>query len=664
MCGIGGILSFDAPPTLATLRAMGHAMAHRGPDGFGHQLLGPCGLTHRRLSIIDLSSAGAQPMSWRDERYWITFNGEIYNYLELRDELRASGVTFRSDSDTEVLLAAYEAWGLDAFPRMNGMWGLGIWDSREQRLVLARDRMGVKPVHYHRDARRLLFASEIKGLLAAEPALAELDPKEVARFLEMPATSFGAKTLFRGVSSLEPGTVMVVDAHGVTRTHRYWTFTPPLRPRAVSIDDASREVQDLLVDAVRLRFRSDVPVGTCLSGGLDSSSIVSIAHQKLGKAPDTFSAIYDQKGFEEGEFISVMERAAGLRAHHVRPDGRDVPEILERATYHQEYPTVGPGVYSQWHVMRIASDHVKVLLDGQGSDEIYGGYHYNLLTAARATLKRLERGQVSALFELIRAQREVRELSGEDVLRALASQRIMPRYKKHVLPWQRRVGRAARRVPGLREILGARAGTAPEVVVPMPPLTTPELHALIASEPPAWNVERVTGDGLTDQLWAELTRTSIPSLLHYEDRDSMAFSIEARTPFLDYRLVEHAFSLPPQHKIYGGTTKYVLREAMRGILPEPIRLRQDKKGYPTPFGLWIRDHHSNWLRELVLSSRALQRGFVREDVVRRTVDEHLAGRDHAWPLFRLATLELFCRRFIDGPFVADAPRSGAVTEAA
>lgn len=650
MCGIGGILAFSSasPPRLATLRAMGHALAHRGPDGLGHYLSGPVGLTHRRLSIIDVTEGGKQPMSWRDGRYWITYNGEVYNYLELRTELEGRGVTFRSDSDTEVLLAAYEAWGLEAFSRMNGMWGLALWDDVERRLVLARDRVGVKPLHLHFTSERLLFASEAKALLAAEPALAELEPREVARFLERSALSFGRTTLFRGIESLEPGTALVVEPSGRRQSHRYWRFTPALRPKRTPLDVAAREVRELLVDAVRLRFRSDVPVGTCLSGGIDSSAIVCIADQELGQTPQTFSVIYQEQGFSEGEFVRIAEQRSRAPKHHVTPDGRDLAEVLIKATYHQEYPTVGPGVYSQWQVMKLAQPHVKVLLDGQGSDELYGGYHYNLLTAARGALHRLERGQLSALMEILKAYGEVRALTGEDVLRALASSVVKPPYRKHVRPW---VERVRAQLPGATVRPPAR-----------PLLAPPELAALLDDERASWPVPRLTGDDLSDQLWDEVTRTSLPSLLHYEDRDSMAHSIEARTPFLDYRLVEHAFSLPPEHKIYGGRTKHVLREALVGVLPEAIRERKDKKGYPTPFGAWIRTHHADWLRDVVLSPRALGRGYVRPAEVRRLVDEHAAGRDHAWALFRLVTLELFCQRFLDVPFVAEPAPPGAAKD--
>lgn len=619
MCGVAGVLYFDQrQPTREVLVRMSDAVAHRGPDGDGHEVLGACGLAHRRLSIIDLSEAGRQPMSYADGRLWLTFNGEIYNYVELRATLEARGHTFRSQTDSEVILAAYLEWGPDAFSRFNGMWGLGIWDARARELVLSRDRIGIKPLYYFHDGRRLLFASEIKAILAADPALAVLDRRSVARFLMRPALGHGRRTFFDRIDAIEPGTVVTFDETGASRTRRYWTFLPPAEPLRVERAEAARRVEDLLTDSVRLRFRADVPVGTCLSGGLDSSSIVSIAKKKLGKAPATFSAIYADPKYDEGRFVEVMVRELELEGHEVRPDGSDLAEVLERAMYFQESATGGPGIYSQWHVMRIAAGHVKVLLDGQGGDEVFAGYHRHYAPYVRSLL------DSGALIAAVRASRSIREATGEDPLREILGYALAK--------VRRRVGGSSSAQPLLR----------------------PEMADLVAPERDSWAQSVITGDALTDTLWDTLVRTSMPCLLHYEDRNSMAFSLEARTPFLDHNLIEYVFSLPTWMKIDGARTKVILRDAMQAILPEAIRDRSDKMGYPTPFATWLRGGHADWIRDLLCSTAASEREFVDPGVASTLIDDHLGGlEDNAWPLYQLATLELFCRRYFDQPFVAD-----------
>lgn len=668
MCGVAGILNFDgAPPARDRLIAMSHALAHRGPDGGGVQVIGPCGLAHRRLSIIDLSDAGRQPMCTADGRLWLTYNGEVYNYLELRDELEELGHTFRSHTDSEVILEAYRAWGLPAFARFNGMWGLGIWDVEQQALVLSRDRMGVKPLYLHRSGGRLAFASEVKALLAMDPALAELDLAGVAEFIDFPIVGTGG-TFFRGVERLEPGTTMVIGAGGRTTTHRYWTFTPDPDPAPIAPERAADELRELLVDAVRLRFRSDVPVGTCLSGGLDSSSIVAIASKKLGKAPETFSAIYEAAGFDEGQFVRIMVDALSLTGHEIRPDASDLPEVMERSTYFQEEPTAGPGIYSQWHVMRTASTRVRVLLDGQGGDELLGGYFPYFDAYVKALLRRARGGDLAAAQELLRADGEIAEVTGkrplETNLRHFASYRY--RLAKGAVRGLSR--RALARVGALAEPLAPwveqlDARLAPRPGAPSTPISRLGAHVrpglAARKKPPA-----VTGDSFIDLLWDQTVRTSIPGLLQYEDRNSMAFSIEARVPFLDYRLVEYAFRLPMSEKIHLGSTKRVLRDAMVGILPEPIRTRRDKKGYPTPFTLWLQqqDHH-DWARDLLFSSQVAQRGFVDTVQAEALWSQHLAGAsDHSWRLWQLITLELFARRFLDGRFQPEAPPARAVLD--
>jgi asparagine synthase (glutamine-hydrolysing) len=637
MCGIAGVLRLDGRPVdRAALERMNRAQAHRGPDGEGLEILGPCGLGHRRLAIVDLSEAGHQPMATADGQLWISYNGEVYDHVELRRTLEGRGHVFRSRTDTEVILAAYREWGTGCFERFNGMWGLALWDASRRRLVLARDRLGIKPLYVARDADRLLFASEVKALLAAEPALARLDREQVARFVARPALGCGRRSFFEGIESVDPGTVQIHEADGRSRRERFWSFVPPPPDESQDERRCVETIGARLEDAVRLRFRADVPVGTCLSGGLDSSSIVALAAGRLGKAPDTFSALYDDAGHVERPFVEVMERHFGLAAHHVQPDGTDLPGVLERITWHQDAPSSGPGVYSQWHVMRIAQPRVKVLLDGQGGDEVLGGYTRFYEPYVRGLLSRARRGDVAAGLEAARAVREIRAATGQDPLAGLV--------------------RAARRRLSRALPLGAAGGPATPLATEAGLLVAEDLAGVVRAETGETGIRRHSGDPLTDTMWDALTRTSIPTLLHYEDRDSMAFSIEARTPFLDYRLVEAAFTLPTRLKIRGALTKVALRASMEGLLPEPVRDRRDKLGFPTPFARFLRADGGGWIRAILQAPAARDRGLLAPSGVARLLDEHLGGTaDHGWRLYQLATLELFARVFVDRSTPGEPP---------
>jgi asparagine synthase (glutamine-hydrolysing) len=639
MCGIGGVLYFDGErPSFDILVRMTSALAHRGPDGLGHEILGSCGLAHRRLSIIDLSDAGHQPMSTSDGELWIAYNGEIYNYVELREELEALGHRFRSHTDTEVVLCAYRQWREGAFSRFNGMWALAIWDRSAQRLLLSRDRFGVKPLYLHRSAKRMLFASEVKGLLSAEPHLSEPDDETITRHLMLASLCYSGRSFFRGIFALPPGTNLIVEKDGRTREERFWSFSP-IETKEVGMREGADRVRELLVDSIRLRFRSDVRVGTCLSGGIDSSAIVAIANQKLGLTPESFSVTYSDPKYDETEFIRIMVKEFGLPGHEIAPDGTDLPEVLERATYFQDGPTSGAGLYSQWHVMKRAAGRVKVLLDGQGGDELFAGYFHDFLPYIESLIARVKQGDLRALSTLVQVYRDVEPLTGANPVQQLIRQRwTRSRPRRLAVRYAMKYG--LRRSP-----------------VPAPRVMAPELDRYYHPEDREWQSrQNWSGDPLTDTLWQQMVRTSLPGLLHFEDRNSMAFSIEARVPFLDYRLVEYAFGLPFHLKMRASETKAVLRAAMLGILPEPIRARRDKKGYPTPFSTWVKDLHSDWLRDLILSDRALQRGYTLRAGVENLLDQHLNGlADHGSMLWRLATLELYCRRFIDQPFAIDRP---------
>lgn len=593
MCGVAGVLRFDgASPDGRMLVRMAESIAHRGPDDQGVRVLGACGLAHRRLSILDLSKRGHQPMPTDDCQMWIAYNGEIYNHAELRHDLTQVGVRFRSTTDTEVLLYGFREWGLEVFERLNGMWAVAIWDEVARRLVLSRDRLGIKPLYWTSGAHRLLFASELKALTAAEPGLARPDDQTVALHLSSPALAFaGRRSFLRHVEQLEPGTTLTVTQGGRMTSKRYWSFSPPESACHVSYGEAQEQVKALLIDSVGRQLQADVRVGTCLSGGIDSSSIVSIISKRYGRRPGTVSAMYASKGFDEREHIKAMRRDMGPGLDvTLEPSGLDVPETIERMTYHQDGPTAGPGLYSQWHVMRSAREvDMPVLLNGQGSDEIFAGYM----------------GDFGPYREWIEQ-----------------------RWFDPITWWQR---------------LGRRnmSEAAPHDDKPPGAILSDDIAPL--AHVPKIKPQR---DPLTEALWSQTIQTSLPALLHYEDRNSMAWGVESRVPFLDHRLVEFAFSLPPHFKIRNGWTKAIVRDSMRGILPDAIRLRRDKLGYPTPWPTFLRmARNAKWVRDVLLSKSVSERGYVRAKLLPQMVSDHVSGaKDYGWAIWRMMTLELWARQ--------------------
>ncbi len=644
MCGIAGILSLrGAPPTLHELAVMNRLQAHRGPDGEGAVVIGPCGLAHRRLAVIGLGDEGAQPMASDDGRLTLSYNGELYNHVELRAELEQLGHRFRSHTDTEVVLAALKAWGHEAFERFNGMWALALWDASRKQLLLSRDRFGIKPLYVRREPDRVLFASEVKAI-AALASERTIDRASVARFLLWDESVFVDRGFLTGIEPLPTATTVTLDPDG-EQAHRYWT-PPGDRMAPQDLPSAAAAVHDLLVDATRLRFRSDVPVGTCLSGGLDSSSIVAVAHHHLGQAPSCFSALYDERGFDEGRFVHAMTDRFDLDTHEVRPSGDDLPDVLAALAWFQDGPVTATGAYTQWHVMKAAAAHVKVLLDGQGADELFGGYDHYLTPALLSRAAQTPRDALSLVGDL----RAVGRRLGRSPLLDVAE-------TQSKVAWWRRVAPALRRSPVGPWALDRGGPRAARWL--LPGVLSPALGDVL-DEHHVWPSYRSRGRRrLAERLEAELQhdvlRGSVPALLHYEDRNAMAFSVEARVPFLDHRIVELAFKLPPRTKIEGSNTKIVLREAMRGLLPEDVRARRDKLGYPTPARAWF-VRHGGWLRDLLCSRVANQRGFTRPDAVRRVIDQHLTHEaDHSWLLFRLASLELFAQAFVDDKALAPPP---------
>jgi asparagine synthase (glutamine-hydrolysing) len=662
MCGIAGILLFtEKTVDPAVIRLMTDLQHHRGPDDHGYAFFEPQGncfwqgrdiqtvpeksarlaFGHRRLSIIDLCETGWQPMSSGRRQYWITYNGEIYNYLELREELKKLGYTFVGTSDTEVILKSYEEWGRDCVSRFNGMWGFAIWDAKEHILFCSRDRVGIKPFYYHFDEQCFIFASEIKAVLAAlkHDQNKEINKPYLARFILHGLLDDGEDTLFAHVKQLLPGHCMEIRA-GRMKQWRYWDIPDTCIEQANHTIPDEREAADyfryLLTDAIRLRFRADVPVGTCLSGGLDSSSVVALATDALDAKLSTFTTEYNETEFSEGHYARAAAEAFQTNAHYITPTGKQYIDFIDRFSWYHDEPCPGPGPFSQWQVMELASQHVKVVLDGQGADELMAGYYHYFnyyLTSQlrRAIINRDGRTTLAQYFKDNQAITRHLNISKTQSYLTAASH-----IANRTLPeWLRNMSRPVRKV--LRRGMGAG---------PMFDLAD---HDLLRQAMPAYHPRpRRFKDDLNEILYWELVRDNIPMLLQYGDRTSMAFSIESRVPFLDYRLMEYVCSLPYHFKIRANTTKYLMRQSMKDLLPEKVVNRPDKKGYPTPFAIWLKGPIHDYVRDMLRSRSFTERGIFRADKVEALLEQHCSGRmDHAWLLWRVINIERWMQVFFD-----------------
>jgi asparagine synthase (glutamine-hydrolysing) len=587
-------------------------------------------LGHRRLSIIDLTQLGRQPMFSEDGRLVLVFNGEIYNFIEIRHELIAKGHRFRSQSDSEVLLAAYEAWGADCVGRFNGMWALAIYDRVGKKLFLSRDRLGIKPLYYVHDDGRFAFTSEPKALLAAFPDLRRVSYAMLRHFLPSGLVDDGPETFFPGIVSLMPAHNLTLDLKtGASRCWAYWTIDPARFAEERVSRDPVADLEQLLESAVRLHMRADVPVGTCLSGGLDSSTLVSFMRDLHPERVHTFSGLYKGKDYDEEAFVVAVNDHLGCIGAAIRkqPDG-DLLDDLATITWHQDMPTAGPGLYTQFNVMERASEDVKVILDGQGGDELFAGY---------------------LPYYALRINDLLKDGGGANVLSAYG---LMGSVWCHYgAGW-------------LNGVEGSYPAHLAKRLIEATQRAASRMRPAAASEPSFFhdNLMNIAerdqirrrpaspySDSLSNALFGHTFTQSIPALLHYEDRNSMAFSIEARVPLLDYRIVEFAMGLDPGFKIRDSWTKWVLRKVAAPRLPPSVTWRRSKMGYPTPAARWIRSGKDGAaMKELLFSAQFLDRGLVSRDSVEYYWRQHQEGRaDRSWLLYRYATLELWFRHFID-----------------
>ncbi len=620
MCGIAGF-NWEDPALGGRMNAL---QAHRGPDGAGLRAAGGVTLAHRRLAIVDLSEAGAQPMPNEDETLWLVYNGEIYNAPDLAAELTAAGHRFRSRTDTEVILHAYEQWGPDCVARFNGQFAFCLQDGPRGRLFLARDRFGIKPLHWWQAGERFVFASELKALLACPEVPRRPDDLAVYDYLAFNCYNHTDGTFFEGVQAVRPGERLLYDlrTHALRRERFY--EIPLGRPRDPGLDEAAAGFRDRFYDAIVLRLvRADVEVGSCLSGGLDSSSIVCGLHDAepaLARGHKTFSLTFPETpAVDESRYVDAVVARTGVDSKRTTSDDTRLIADIQRLVYHQDEPFGGPSIYGQWEVMRLAAHHrIKVLLDGQGGDELLAGYFFFY---GYHFLELLVGGRLGELAREVAAYRRRHPGLWDGLLSPALL--LAPR------PLKRRMTRRWLNVP-----------LAPDFARTAGPRSTV----------PAGMYSRMT---LNEALKRRF-EASLPQLLREEDRNAMAYSIESRLPLLDHRLVEFTMNLAGGYKIHRGHTKYVLREALRGVLPEAIRTRAGKLGFGTPISEWLRRPDVDaWMRDLLGSDAFAGRGYFDAAALRRHVDDHQAGRtDHYQTLWKALNLELWLRRFIDPPSVS------------
>lgn len=660
MCGILGVVSLgERPIDLQALQRMNDLQSHRGPDGEGFMLRRPdsgisecafirrvdasrenanvqVALGHRRLAIIDLAERSLQPMASADAKSWIVFNGEIYNFKTIRDELRRHGFTFSTDSDTEVLLQAYRHWGADCLSHLEGMYAFAIWDDARRTLFCARDRFGIKPFYYTVSNDFFVFASEIKALLAFPGVEAVADDDAVFSFLAHGNCDYGARTMFRGIHALPASQSLTLEIGTPDLALRtYYQLKPAARD---SLSDADRvgQLQEALTATVRKHLISDVRAGSCLSGGLDSSVVVSLigeicrdqpeAATAVGTALETFTSCYDYPELDEREYALAVSRAAGARTNLVFPSAADFWSDFERMAWHQDMPFGSLSFYAQWRVMRAAKEAgVKVLLDGQGGDEVFGGYA-KFRYAYLASL--LRAGQIPTLVGEVGAM--IRQ-GDRYVLDLRKGFRYLPKGVRSLL----NVDSALKDVlkADWRQIMADRS--------------TPAAR---------WwqNASRARDDG-DEEAGSIMQRIQIddilidtlPQLLRFEDRSSMAFSIEARVPLLDHRLVESGISLPDNLKVKGGWSKFAVREAMRGRMPEEVRMRKSKLGFAAPDRIWMSHDLRPQITEMIGSDMRCQK-YIDPKALRTWYDSTRTTKPNTESylgMFRVMALETWMRAF-------------------
>jgi len=616
MCGIAGFFNsrLNRNQALDGIEIMLQSIAHRGPDARGTWWHDGLVFGHNRLSIIDLSHEADQPMHYQGNV--MVFNGEVYNYLEIRRELIQKGYSFTTQSDTEVVMASYLEWGTDCVNHFVGMWAFAMYDVKNNLVFASRDRFGIKPFYYISKDNKFYFSSELKGLKPTPVFSNELNMKQVSRGLQLGWLCYHDETYFNAIAALPAAHNMVIRFAGSeikgVEIIRYWDVNTGEYSNA-SFADKTSQFREMFAESIALHMRSDVPVATCLSGGLDSSAIVSeVQRQRPGTSYKSFSIYYDGDGeVDERPFISeVIGKYPAIEPYYKKPSDEEVKAEFHNALFHADVPATGSSFISQYFLMKLISENgIKVVLDGQGSDEFLGGYMHSYY---RLVADMIRSGNIANGFATTFEVAENLKLTGKKKYAHFAKSML-----SSVSSEQKLYSMEYR-----------------------------SYYPFLLNEKPAKIPFRLThtpGTKLDNFLYNLMSSTSLPSLLQYEDRNSMAFSIESRVPFLDHRLVEFAFSLRNDDKIKGIETKRILRHSLKDILPEAIVNRKDKKGFVTP-------GETKWLRgplKNLMDINYQNLPFLRKDIVKQIIENHSKGDNSKSVLaWRIATLNYWMQNFV------------------
>ena len=630
MCGIAGIVKKQTSRVeREEIRKMNDVMAHRGPDAEGIYIDGVIGLGHRRLSIVDLSDGGRQPMESFDQRFVLVFNGEIYNYIELKDALQKEGAVFYTGTDTEVIMEAYRYWGQECTKYFNGMWSIVLYDTVQKQIFVSRDRFGVKPLYIYESEEEMIFASEIKCITIIRPEEKVADITQIARYLRGLQEDTDAHTFYKNIRNFPKSHNMIYNLHTETAEYeKYWEIDVKEFKSKWQCRNPYRKIRELLEDSIRIRLRADVEIGASLSGGLDSSTIVGISSKKFHTKMHTFSSIYNEKSCDEKEYIDCMNEYADTIPHYIYPEeSEDILQDIKDLIYYHDGPCHSASPYSGYCVYRGVGKQVKVLLDGQGADELFGGY----LMFYNAKLKELLRrntfmSRIKAVKLVMMVQNEWQDkpyLLNNDLLLETLGVRGFRELQKE------------RGRKGFRNVFATK-------------IKYQEKFAQIDLEDNLQGNKAIVselGKDLHLRFWYKI----LPRILHDVDRNSMASSLEVRLPFLDYRLVEFSYTLSDRYKINGRWTKYILRKSCKKYLPKKISRRRSKMGFPAPFDKWVgSERYKGQIKEYIDAFK--ERNIVDSDSLEQIYAEHING-DKNWAdeLFRIMSLEMWLQNEIDKP---------------
>jgi asparagine synthase (glutamine-hydrolysing) len=674
MCGICGIYEYGAGEpgiTPGLVAAMRDTMTHRGPDDAGVYVTPDraVGLGHRRLSIVDLSAAGRNPMRNEDGRIWITFNGEIYNHESLRQPLIEKGYRYRSRTDTESVIYLYEEYGLDFVHQLDGFFSLGLWDEGRRTLVLVRDRIGKKPLYYCVSGGRLIFASEVKAILAHPAVSRDIDEEALYHYLTFLATP-APSTLFAGINKLPPGCMLTCNAQGDISITRYWDAIAPSAPFEMNEEECAEEIRRLLSESVKKRMMSDVPFGVFLSGGIDSTAIVSMMSGMLDTPVRTFTVGFrDDPQYNELEYARDVAKEYGTEHHEVIIGQQELLDSLPELIFHQDEPTADPVCVPLLYVSDLARQTgTKVVQVGEGSDELFCGYDdYKFYLELHNRVWR-------HLVRLPQPIRRMIEVGGLGFFHG-GGRRFLPKGRKMMPDLLRRIAQGEELFWSgafVFDEINKNKLLSPAVIDRLRRADhgrAPTSHSIVRADLERLLAERPDADQLHRMIYLDLKLRLAELLLMRVDKITMATSVEARVPFLDHKLVEFAMSIPSNLKYKDGVTKYILKRALAGQIPDRV-LKRKKKGFGAPINEWMLDRLGGFLEHSIFASSLRQRELLDYNFIRQILNDHRSRRvNNSFFLWSLLNLSLWYDQWIENRPAADsspavelAPEAATVAE--